>query len=70
MPRGAGRIATEAVRALRLDFGGVDLMEGTDGRLTLAEVNFPCFFADQTTTTGESIAGAIIDYLSAKTLAV
>lgn len=66
LPDGAAAIAIAAVATLRLDFGGVDLMEGPDGALALAEVNFPCFFADQTEITGADIAGAIIDHLAAK----
>lgn len=66
LPADAEAIATRAVRSLRLDFGGVDLMEGDDGTLTIAEVNFPCYFADQQTSLGIDIAGAIVDHLIAK----
>ena len=66
LPQGASEVAIQAVTALRLDFGGVDLMEGEDGALTIAEVNFPCYFAQQQDLTGIDIAGAVLDYLCAK----
>jgi hypothetical protein len=47
-PAAAQAAAVAAVQALRLEFGGVDVMEGLDGRPWVAEVNFPCFFADET----------------------
>lgn len=65
-PAGAADIAINAVRVLRLGFGGVDIMEGADEKLTLAEVNFPCYFADQQTESGTDIAGAIVDHLREK----
>ncbi|MEM7211232.1 MAG: hypothetical protein AAF479_04950 [Pseudomonadota bacterium] len=66
LPSAASDIAIKAVEALRLSFGGVDLMESHDGTLTLAEVNFPCYFADQQASTGTDIAGAIVDHLHRK----
>jgi len=65
-PAGAGAIAIAAARALRLDFGGADILESPDGALTLTELNFPCYFADQTRLTGADIAGAMIDFLAAR----
>ena len=65
VPEQAGKIAIDAVRALRLGFGGVDLMAAQDGRLIVAEVNFPCYFADQQARLGVDIAGAIVDHLVA-----
>ena len=64
LPDGATQIAIDAVAALRLEFGGVDLMERPDGTQTLAEVNFPCYFAQQQAWTGTDIAGAIVDHLA------
>ncbi|MEM9062912.1 MAG: hypothetical protein AAGD13_20810 [Pseudomonadota bacterium] len=66
VPDGLADLAIRAVTALRLRFGGVDILEGADGALTLTEVNFPCFFADQQTQTGVDIAGSIVDYLAAR----
>lgn len=65
-PAGLAAIAGAAAAALRLEFGGADVMESPGGALTLAEFNFPCFFADQQEATGIDIAGAIIDHLLAK----
>ena len=57
---------------MRLEFGGVDIMEGDDRKLWLAEVNFPCYFADEVLLADAGahagagdIAGAIVDYLVA-----
>lgn len=66
LPPEAGDIAIRAVEALRLAFGGVDLMERPDGALILAEVNFPCFFADRMAHGGTDIAGAIVAHLHRK----
>lgn len=65
-PPGAEALAVEAARALRLDFGGVDLMEGPGGALAVAEVNFPCYFLQQQEETGVDIAGALIEWLAAR----
>lgn len=65
LPGDATEIAIQAISALHLEFGGVDIMEGPDGTLTLAEVNFPCYFAHLTEQTGADIAGAIVDHLRA-----
>ena len=70
LPDGAEEIAIQAVEAMRCDFGGVDLMQGTNGQLIVTEVNFPCFFADQQAGTGVEIAGAIVDHLMAKATAI
>ena len=66
LPGGAADIAIRAVAALNLEFAGVDVMEGADGSLMVAEVNFPCYFADQQARLQVDIAGAIVDRLSAK----
>lgn len=66
LPSQAADIAVQAVAALRLEFGGVDLMEGPDGHLTLAEVNFPCAFAEQQTLSGVDIADAVVGHLITK----
>jgi len=60
------RIAVAAARALRLEFGGADLLEDARGRVRLAELNFPCYFADQQRDSGIDIAGKMVDYLLAK----
>lgn len=65
-PEGAVDIACRATAALRLDLGGVDILESLDGRLFVAEVNCPCYFAQQQAATGRDLAGAIVDHLLAK----
>jgi hypothetical protein len=62
-PVKAKRLAIAAARALRLEFGGADVLKAKDGRMVLAEFNFPCHFADQQADSGVDIAGAMIDYL-------
>ena len=60
------RIAVTAAKALRLEFGGADVLEDSRGRLRLAELNFPCYFADQQRDSGIDIAGKMVDHLLAK----
>jgi len=62
----ATAIALQAARLMRVEFGGVDLLENSAGRLLLAELNFPCYFADQQRDSGIDIAGAMIAHLAAK----
>lgn len=62
-PEKAGEITLRAARALKLEFGGADILEGADGSLCISEFNFPCYFADQYEQTGVDIAGAIVDRL-------
>jgi ribosomal protein S6-L-glutamate ligase RimK-like protein len=65
-PKRLTSIALSAAKALRLEFGGVDLLEDSRGRVRFAELNFPCYFADQQRDSGIDIAGAMVDYLLAK----
>lgn len=65
-PPGLAAIATSALAVLRLEFGGVDIIEGEDGRLWLCEVNFPCSFIHQQQGLGIDIAGAIVRHLQGK----
>ncbi len=62
-PAALGDIAIRAARALKLEFGGADIMEAADGTLRIAELNFPCYFSEQQDLTGIDIAGAIVDRL-------
>lgn len=59
-------LAIRAVAALRLEFGGVDILRGADGSLYLLEVNFPCYFAHAQRVAGIDIAGAMLDHLLTK----
>ena len=58
-------IAISAVKALGLEFGGVDIMVTKNGP-KVAEVNFPCFFPRCQLLTGTDIAGQMVEYLIKK----
>ena len=58
-------LALAACRALGLDFGGVDLLDGPTGPL-LCEVNSNAHMAGITGCTGVDVAGAIIAYVAEK----
>lgn len=62
-------LAVRAVRALRLEFGGVDILRHESGRLYLLEANFPCYFPTAQTVAGIDVAGAMVDHLIAKSRA-
>lgn len=55
-------VAIKAVKALNLEFGGVDIMITKNGP-KVAEVNCPCFFPRCQNLTGTDIAGQIVEYL-------
>lgn len=59
------RLAIQAVKALGLEFGGVDILISGRGPL-VAEVNFPCFFPRCQLLTGTDISGMMVDYLVEK----
>ncbi len=56
-------LATRAVAALGLDFGGVDLLETADGQLLICEVNSNLFFAGLYEATGISAADEILTHV-------
>lgn len=62
-------VAVGAVRALRYEFGGVDVLEHPSGRLYLLESNFPCYFATPQEVVGTDVAGAMLDHLMQKAAA-
>ena len=62
-------VAIAAVRALRLEFGGVDVLEAPDGRLYVLEANFPCYFGQAQVVAGIDVAGAMVEHLVAKSRA-
>ncbi|MBI5690035.1 MAG: hypothetical protein HZC55_08020 [Verrucomicrobia bacterium] len=66
----ARALAVAGARALRLEFGGVDLLETAAGDTYLLEVNFPCYFPQAQRHTRTDIAVAMIDHLLAKTPAL
>lgn len=65
-PSGAVALALRAADAMRLEFGGVDLLEDRDGRLALVAMDYPCNFAALQTQNGIAIAKAMVDHLITK----
>jgi hypothetical protein len=65
-PEGLSEIAIGSTRVTKVEFGGVDVLEHTSGRLYLLECNFPCYFAQAQDVAGADIAGAMVDHLLAK----
>lgn len=61
-------IAVRAVQVLRLELGGVDILEHPSGRLYLLESNFPLFHAHAETVAGIDVSGAMVEHLIAKAL--
>ncbi len=59
------RLAVQAVEALALAFGGVDLLV-SESRAVVLEVNFPCYWPDAQERCGVDIAGAMLDWLTEK----
>ncbi|MCX6763380.1 MAG: ATP-grasp domain-containing protein [Candidatus Moranbacteria bacterium] len=60
------KIAIEAVKAMGLEFGGVDILLDEKNNPYVLEVNFPCHFGEAQTFTNVDIAGQMIDYLIKK----
>lgn len=58
--------AAAAVRAVGLEFGGVDMLITDTGLYYVTEVNFPCNFSRAQLLTGSDIAGTMVDYLMNK----
>ena len=59
-------MALKAARVLRIEFGGVDILENQDQKRLPAKLNFSCYFADQQRDADIDIAGAMLDHLMAK----
>ncbi len=60
------QIAVDAVEALDLEFGGVDILISDDNKPYVAEVNFPCNFARNQLNTGTDISGQLVRHLMSK----
>jgi hypothetical protein len=58
--------AVKAAAALRLEFAGVDILEGPSRRVFFLEANFPFYFPHAQLHGGVDIAGAMVDFLAAK----
>jgi glutathione synthase/RimK-type ligase-like ATP-grasp enzyme len=59
-------IAIRAVRAIKSEFGGVDLLQAPDGQIYLLEANFPCYYPQAQMVAGIDISGMMIDHLIEK----
>jgi RimK-like ATP-grasp domain len=64
-PLPVGAIAIAAVRATRLEFGGVDVLE-CDDRCYVLESNFPCYFPHAELLAGIDVSGAMVEHLIRK----
>ena len=62
-PPEVDRMALAAARLLGLQFAGVDVMQGDDGAVCVAEVNSPCYFAGTQQRSSVDIAGLIVQRL-------
>jgi len=60
------KIAVEAVKAMGLEFGGVDILLDKKNNPYVLEVNFPCNFGEAQEFARIDIAGKMIDYLAEK----
>ena len=66
VPEPLAAVAVAAVRALKLEFGGVDVLESPDGALCVLESNYPCYFGQSQLVAGVDVAGAMVEHLLAK----
>jgi glutathione synthase/RimK-type ligase-like ATP-grasp enzyme len=66
VPEPLAALATSAVQALRLEHGGVDVLEHASGRLYVLEVNFPCYFPQAHLIAGIDVAGEMVEHLLVK----
>ena len=69
-PPALAAVAIAAVRACRMEFGGVDVLEAPDGRLYVLESNYPCYFGQAQVVAGVDVAGAMVGHLRAKAMAM
>ena len=59
-------LAIQAVHALGVYFGGVDILQHPSGRLYVLEANFPCYYAHAQEVGGIDVAGRMVDFLLAR----
>ena len=60
------RLSIDSVRAMGLEFGGLDILIDEAGQAHVLEVNFPCQFGEVQEITSVDIAGEMLDYLKDK----
>ncbi|MFO8164839.1 MAG: ATP-grasp domain-containing protein [Thermodesulfobacteriota bacterium] len=58
------KIALDAMEAVGLEIGGVDIMVEKDGKVNVIEVNYSPGFKGLEAATGLDIAGRIVDYVA------
>ena len=66
LPKEYLRLAEKAARILKLDYCGVDILEGPHGEPILSEVNSNAFYEGIEKTTRFNVAGCYVDYLLKK----
>lgn len=60
----ASKIALSVARTFELDYCGVDLMRGMNGKWKVLEVNRACQFQGFEKSTGINVADSVVDYLT------
>jgi len=59
-------VAEKCAKILKLDYCGVDILEGPNGEPIVSEVNSNAFYEGIEKTTGINVAGCYVDYLLSK----
>ena len=65
-PADIKKLSVDAVSAMGLEFGGVDILVDENGKSYVLEVNFPCNFSDAQIITGIDVAEMMLEYLEKK----
>lgn len=66
VPACVEKAAVLSVQSLKLEFGGVDVLEDPEGRPYVLEANFPCYYPQAQLVAGVDIAGPMVDHLVEK----
>ena len=66
LPKNYLEVAEKAAKILKLDYCGVDLLEGENGEPILSEVNSNAFYEGIEKTTGINVARLYVDYILSK----
>ncbi len=59
-------ISIRATHASGVDFSGIDIIEASDGRRLVSEVNFPCIHAPTERSSGIPVSALMVDFLLEK----